>query len=46
MNISVLLILAALILFVLAAIGVASGRINLIAAGLACIAASMLVPLL
>ena len=41
----ILLLLAALILFVLAAIGTSS-RINLTAAGLACVVASMLVPLL
>jgi len=40
-----LLILAAFILFVLAAAGVNGGRINLVAAGLACAAASVLVPL-
>lgn len=41
----ILLLVAALILFVLAAIGTSS-RINLTAAGLACVVASMLVPLL
>ena len=41
----ILFLLAALILFVLAAIGTSS-RINLTAAGLACVVASMLVPLL
>lgn len=41
----ILLLVAALILFVISAIGVSS-RINLPAAGLACVVASMLVPLL
>jgi hypothetical protein len=41
----ILLLLTALILFVLASIGVSS-RFNLLAAGLACVVASMLVPLL
>lgn len=41
----ILLLVAALTLFVLAAIGTAS-RINLTAAGLACVVASLLVPLL
>ncbi len=41
-----ILILAALILFIVAAIGVSSGRFNLVAAGLACLAGAMLVPLL
>ena len=35
--------LAAVILFIIAAVGVASGRFNLIAAGLACLAAAELV---
>lgn len=43
---TLILILAALILFILAALEVNSPRVNLVAAGLACIAASMLVPLL
>ncbi len=41
----IILLLAALILFVIAALGVSS-RINLVAAGLACVVASMLVPLI
>ncbi len=44
MTIELLFLIAALILFVLAAIGVAS-RINLTAAGLACVVAAMLAPL-
>jgi hypothetical protein len=36
-------LLAALILFIIGAIGVATGRYNLIAAGLACYVASALV---
>lgn len=39
-----LLLMAAFILFVLAALGVSSGRYNLIAAGLACAVASWLFP--
>lgn len=35
-------IIAALILFIVAAVGVASGRFNLIAAGLACYVAALL----
>lgn len=42
MDIATLLLVAALILFVIAATGVAS-RINLTAAGLACLTAAMLV---
>lgn len=38
--------LVALILFVLAAVGVSGGRINLLAAGLAFMAAALIVPLL
>lgn len=38
-----LLLIAALVLFVLAALGIPAGRINLTAAGLACAVASMLV---
>ncbi len=45
MSIVSLFILAALILFVLATFNIAA-RFNLTAAGLACIAASLLVPLL
>lgn len=44
MTLATLLLIAALILFVLAAFGVGS-RINLTAAGLACLTASMLTPL-
>jgi hypothetical protein len=44
MTLATLLLIAALVLFVLAAFGVAS-RINLTAAGLACLTASMLTPL-
>lgn len=42
MGIHLLLLLIALLLFVCAALGVASGRVNLTAAGLAFLAASML----
>ena len=42
MNLATLLIVAALVLFILSAIGV-GGRINLTAAGLACWLASTLV---
>lgn len=45
MTIEIILLLIAFVLFVLAAIGTSS-RINLTAAGLACVVASMLVPLL
>jgi hypothetical protein len=38
--ISVAFLLAALVLFILAAAGIASGRVNLLAAGLACWALS------
>ncbi len=38
-----ILLIIALICFILAAVGVAIARINLIAAGLACVVASMLV---
>lgn len=41
-----LLMVAALVLFILAAAGVSSGRVNLTAAGLACAAAAVLVPIL
>ena len=45
-NVAVILFLvAALILFIIAALNIAT-RINLTAAGLACVVASMLVPLL
>ncbi len=42
MTIELIFLLAALILFIVAAIGVAS-RINLTAAGLACLTASLLI---
>ncbi len=45
MTLELIFLIAALILFIVAAVGVAS-RINLTAAGLACVVASMLVPLL
>lgn len=41
---SLVFIIAALILFIVAAVGVGAGRFNLIAAGLACYMASLLVP--
>jgi hypothetical protein len=40
---SLIFLIAALVLFIVAAIGVPSGRVNLIAAGLACWVASLLV---
>lgn len=40
---TLILIIAALVCFIIAAVGVPSGRINLVAAGLACYIASMLV---
>ncbi len=42
MSIAIIFMILALILFVLAAIGIAS-RINLTAAGLACLTASLLI---
>ncbi len=42
MTIAIIFLIIALILFVLAAIGIAS-RINLTAAGLACVTASLLI---
>ena len=42
MTIGTILLVVALICFVLAAVGVGFGRLNLIAAGLACWMASML----
>lgn len=39
---SLIFLIAGLVLFIIAAIGVASGRINLMAAGLACWAANAL----
>ncbi len=42
----VILLLIAAILFALATFGVSSGRFNLVAGGLFCVVASMLVPLL
>jgi len=43
MTISLLFLVAALILFIVAAIGVTTGRLNLTAAGLACLVAAQLV---
>jgi hypothetical protein len=43
MTVSVVLLIIALVLFILAAVGVNGGRINLVAAGLAFLAGSMLV---
>jgi len=40
-----ILMLVALILFILAAVGVASGRYNLIAAGLAFLTGALIIPL-
>lgn len=45
MSIALLFLIAALILFIVAAVGVAS-RINLVAAGLACAVVSVLAPML
>lgn len=42
MAISFILMLAALVLFILAAIGVGLGRVNTVAAGLACMAGALL----
>lgn len=42
MNLDTVLLLAALIVFIIAALGVSAGRVNLIAAGLALVTASML----
>lgn len=42
MSITVILLIIAIILFAIAAVGVASGRFNLVAAGLAFFAASFL----
>jgi hypothetical protein len=42
MTLGTILLIAALICFVLAAVGVGVGRINLIGAGLACVVASVL----
>lgn len=44
MSIETILLLIALVLFILAAIGVAGGRINLVAAGLAFATAAVLLP--
>jgi len=44
--IEVLFLLVALILFILAAFGVSGGKINLVAAGLACFVAAFLFPAL
>lgn len=43
MSIATLFLLIALILFVIAALGVASGRVNLVAAGLAFATAAQLI---
>jgi hypothetical protein len=40
--VGLILLVAALVLFVIAAVGVPSPRVNLLAAGLACIAGAML----
>ncbi len=40
---SLILLIAAAVMFIIAAIGVPAGRVNLVAAGLACWAASLLV---
>jgi hypothetical protein len=45
-GIETILLLIAVILFVLSAFGVSSGRINLTAAGLACVALALLAPAL
>ena len=42
MTIGTILLVAALICFILAAVGVGLGRINLIGAGLACVVGSVL----
>lgn len=42
MTISFVLLVAALILFIVAAVGVSTGRLNLMAAGLACWVAAQL----
>lgn len=44
MNLRLLLLMFAFVLFVIAAIGVPSGRYNLVAAGLACATAAFLFP--
>lgn len=41
---ALIFLIAALVLFIVAAIGVPSGRINLVSAGLACMVAAQLVP--
>lgn len=46
MTVHALLLFIALVLLVLAAIGIPAGRINLTAAGLACLAAALLLPAL
>ena len=43
MNIALAFLIAAIVLFVLAAVGVGTGRFNLTAAGLACMVAAQLV---
>jgi NADH:ubiquinone oxidoreductase subunit K len=46
MTLEALLLIVAVILFVLGAFGVGGDRINLMSAGLACVAGAMLSPLL
>ncbi len=46
MTVETLLLLIALVLFIVAAVGVNAGRINLIAAGLAFATAAVLLPAL
>jgi hypothetical protein len=43
MTLALVFLIAALVLFLLAAIGVTTGRVNLTAAGLACLVAAQLV---
>lgn len=45
MTVATVLLIVALVLFVIAACGVAAGRINLIAAGLACWVLSVILDL-
>lgn len=42
--IALIFLIAALVLFIIAAIGVPAGRVNLVAAGLACMVAAQLAP--
>ena len=46
MTIATLFLIIALVLFILAAYGIPSGRLNLIAAGLACCVVAALAPVL